>query len=174
MFQVGDAVVHPVNGAGIVTELQKLGNQNESLQYYRIKIMDERNKTLVMMPVKQAESLGLRYVIPKIRLKYVWQILQNAPDALPSDHKKRYSDLEEKLDMQDALQYAEIVRDLEWRRLQEGHLNIPGKRIYNKALRLLIGELALSQEIPIQEAEAQVKTILAENLSARQLEVAVV
>ncbi|MGC9393434.1 MAG: CarD family transcriptional regulator [Anaerolineae bacterium] len=174
MFQVGDAVVHPVNGAGIVTELQKLGNQHESLQYYRIKIMDERNKTLVMMPVKQAESLGLRYVIPKIRLKYVWEILQNAPDVLPSDHKKRYSALEEKLDIQDTLQYAEIVRDLEWRRLQEGHLNIPGKRIYNKALRLLIGELALSQEIPIQEAEAQVKTILAENLSARQLEIVVV
>ncbi|MBN1877108.1 MAG: hypothetical protein JXA33_22990 [Anaerolineae bacterium] len=174
MFQIGDAVVHPVNGAGIVTQLQTIGKQNDGLQYYKIEIIGGQNRTFVMMPVKQAESLGLRYAIPEILLERVWQVLRDDPNILPADHKQRYRTLEQKLDTQDILQYAEVVRDLEWRRIKKEHLNIPGRRIYDKALRFLVGELALSQGIKMQEAETQVKNIVARNLSTRQLGIAVV
>jgi RNA polymerase-interacting CarD/CdnL/TRCF family regulator len=59
-----------------------------------------------------------------------------------------------------------VVRDLEWRRKQGQRLNVPGERIYKKAMLFLTGELAVSQNIDVPTAEKQVSHILNDNLSS--------
>jgi len=164
MFKIGDAVVHPAKGAGIVQSLQRMPGLSQKLRYYKIEVIGRRVKTTLMIPVKHAEELGLRPPIAKADLDQVWEILAAPPQTLPDDHKQRYKVLSEKLEKGDVLLSAEIVRDLVGRRKQAGKLNAPAEKIYSKALLLLTGELAVSQDVKLQTAKRQVSRWLNENL----------
>jgi RNA polymerase-interacting CarD/CdnL/TRCF family regulator len=66
------------------------------------------------------------------------------------------------LDTGNTEKIAEVLRDLTWRRIQEEKLNVPGRRIFNRGMKLLTGELAVSQGITLQSAEEQINTALQE------------
>lgn len=165
MFKTGDAVIHPANGAGIVVGLAKVPMQDHDRQYYKIEILGKM-KTTVLVPVDSAEKLGLRYAITRIELDELWRVLSTPPGDLPDDNKKRYKALEDKLKTREILKLAEIVRDLEWRRFQRDRLNTPGKRIYDKAIRLLAGEVAIARGEEIEAAQVHIETLLSQNLSS--------
>ncbi len=159
MFQVGDAVVHPVNGAGFVAKLHSMPGFDEEKPCYKIEILG-RTKTTLMVPVERAEEVGLRRAITVPHLDRVWDVLRGEPEALPDNHKTRYKQMEDKLHTGEVLQIAEVVRDMAWRQRQADHLNVPGRRIYLRGMELLISELAVAQTIEIEAAELQVEKLL--------------
>lgn len=165
MFSVGDRVFYPVNGAGIITQKHALQEFDDSTQCYTIEIIG-RTKTTLRVPVKQAEVLGLRRVVEGSGLACVWDVLTATPEELPANYKLRYTLLEGKLQTGAVLQIAEVVRDLAWLLRVEEYLNMPGKRIYNRGLQLLVSELAAAQEIEIRAAELQVAEILRASFDA--------
>ena len=167
MFKTGDAVIHPANGAGIVAGLVRMAMQENNCQYYRIEILDNK-KTTLLVPVDAAESLGLRLAMTCGELDEIWKVLSAPPEILPEDHKQRYKALENKLKTKESKKLAEVVRDLEWRRLQVDRLNTPGKRIYDKAMRLLAGEVAVAQSEEIAATQIHIETILRQGLSRYQ------
>lgn len=161
MFEAGDAIVHPVRGAGVVVCIEERQWHGSNDQYYRIKLLGQPGTSL-MIPVSAAGTIGLRRAASKSKLKQVWGMLRADPDKLPADHKARYELLNEKLHAGDVLQVAEAVRDMAWRRKQEGSLTTQGKRIYEEAMRILAGEIAAAQATDMADAEAQVSDKLAE------------
>ncbi len=159
MFDVGDAVYHPANGAGVIASLQRLPMLRKGQRFYRIRMVDGTN-TVVMIPVKKADDIGLRPAISSRDAERVLQVLSEDPEELPDDHKRRYQVCGQKLAQADTIQTAEVVRDLTWRQIQKDHLNAPGQRILKQALRLLTSELAVAQGIALSEAQDQVNTVL--------------
>ncbi len=168
MFEVGEAVVHPIRGAGIVTDIEELERHGSSKEYYRVKLLGQGHTTL-MIPVKAAKARGLRHAIQRSRLKRVWRVLLAAPEKLPAHYKKRYELVKSKLRTGDLLQIAETVRDMAWRRKQEGSLNTRGKRMYKEGIRLLAGEIAAAQGTDLADAEAQVRGRLWESLHPKKV-----
>lgn len=166
MFEVGDAVVHPEKGAGIIQSLRRMLAMGKKL-YYKIQIVNHKTKTTLMVPVKGAEKLGLRPAIPEDDLDKVWETLSASPQALPDVHKQRYKLLNNNLSQGTILSTAEVVRDLAWRREQTGRLNVPGQRIYDKAIQLLASELAVSQEIQLESAKRQIRRELQKGFTAK-------
>jgi CarD family transcriptional regulator len=166
MFEIGDAVVHPAKGAGIITDVRRMPGLRGKLQCYKIEMVDERTKTVLMIPVERAVDAGLRPAISEAGLGRVWGVLTAIPQELPIEHKERYKLLMEKLETGNVTQIAEVIRDLEWRRINVDNkkLNVPGQRIYDRAMRLLTGELAVSQEISVQTAKVQVEDMLGKSL----------
>ena len=166
MFEIGDAVVHPAKGAGIITGVRRMPGLRNRLQCYKIKMVDERAKTVLMIPVEKATDSGLRPAISKAGLGSVWKTLTAVPQELPTEHKARYKMLKEKLKTGNVTQIAEVIRDLAWRRINvdSKKLNMPGQRIYDKAMRLLSGELAVSQDVSVETAKVQVEDMLEQSL----------
>ena len=160
-FKTGDAVFHPVRGAGVVTGIQDRKWDGEKRRYYAIKLLGHPG-TRVMVPTGTAKEMGLRHAMSQANLKKVWRVLRGDPQKLPKDHKDRYAVIEEKLHTGDAFEVAEAVRDMAWRRKREGRLTTKGKRLYEEALMLLSGEIAAVQEIEMKEAEEQVHARLQE------------
>jgi CarD family transcriptional regulator len=115
-----------------------------------------------MIPTSTAQTLGLRHVISQSKLKKVWRVLCAAPKELPSDHKKRYELLNDKLRTGDVFQVAEVVRDMAGRQQQKGKLTTVGKRKYEAGINILAGEIAAVQDVDLSEAEAQVREKLIE------------
>ena len=164
MFKAGDAIVHPVRGAGVIVCIEEREWRGNANLYYRIKLLGQPTSSL-MVPISTAETIGLRRAISRSKLKRVWNVLRSDPGTLPADHKNRYQVLEGKLHAGDVLQVAEAVRDMAWRQKREGSLTTRGKRMYEEGMMLLAGELAASQDIDLMDAEAQIRAKLNESLT---------
>lgn len=162
IFKVGDAVVHPFRGAGVVIGLEDLQRQGTITSYYRIKLLGH-TQTHLLIPVEETESIGLRHVTPAAQLQEIWQVLRETPNALPTQRKSRYKLLKDKLRAGDVLQIAAAVRDMTWwERQEKGGLSAEGKRLYRKNLLFLASELAATQHIPLADAEVEVRARLDE------------
>lgn len=157
MFKVGDAIVHPLHGAGIVTGFKSLGQQSE-LRYYNIELMGDR-KTSLMVPVQRANEVGLRTAIASSNLGEVWQVLFADPVSLPQDHKQRYKILTDQLHDRITLNVAGVVRDMVWRQHQTGgNLAQKGREILQKSVHMLAEEVAVSSKISLEAAEDLIHT----------------
>jgi RNA polymerase-interacting CarD/CdnL/TRCF family regulator len=154
-FKVKDAVVHPNYGTGIITEIKERHIFGQGKRYYSIDLLGEPGTT-VMVPVGKEDNFGLRPPVPKDMLSRLWRILRAKPGDLPSDHKKRYAVIEEKLQDGDFFQIAEAVRDLAWRREEKRRLTTVGKRLYETGLGFLASELAAVQGSDVDAAEAEI------------------
>jgi CarD family transcriptional regulator len=154
-FEVGETVVHPHYGAGVITEIQERHSLGPRKCYYSIKLLGDP-QTTVMVPLDKEENVGLRKPIPKVRLSRLWRILRGRPQALPDKHKERYAVIEGKLEEGDLFQIAEAVRDLAWRREEKRKLTQVGGRLYETGLGFIASELAGVQGSDVDTAEAEI------------------
>lgn len=161
MFKIGDAIIHPIRGAGIIVDLIKRQWHGDDKMYYKVELLSHPDTNL-MIPTGRAQTLGLRRVISKSKLKKVWRVLCSAPKELPSDHKARYEILSDRLHTGDALQVAGMVRDMTGRQHQKGKLTTVGKRKYEAGINILAGEIAAVQGVDVSQAEAQIREKLTE------------
>jgi RNA polymerase-interacting CarD/CdnL/TRCF family regulator len=168
MFEQGQTVVHPNYGAGVVTEIKSLEFLgNERKRYYSIQLLGEP-ETTVMVPVRDEEKVGLRPPVSESRLGRVWRVLGSDPNKLPKDHRKRHAMLSEKLDDASAIEVAEVLRDLAWRRERRNRFTIRGRRLYNRGMELLAGEVAGSQGTDVIEAKSKISEVLDESLATSE------
>ena len=166
MYQVGDTIVHPHHGAGVMTEiksLKSLGRQGK--QYYSITLLSEPG-TVVMVPIGSAKEIGLRPLMSASTLNRVWRRLRAQPETLPSDHNERYRVVREKMQNGNALQVAEVLRDLSWKDYQGRKLTSEGKRLYDKGMRLLASEVAALQSSDLSTAEAGISQTLDDSMKS--------
>ncbi len=71
MFSVGDKVVHPGYGPGVITGVERRKVIGEAKRYYVIDML--AGGTTLMTPVAQAENVGLR---PAINDKQIEHLLR--------------------------------------------------------------------------------------------------
>lgn len=165
MFKIGDAIVHPVRGAGVVMQVEERPWRGDSVKYYKIDLLAQPGTSL-MIPVEVAESVGLRGVISLSELKKVWRVLCASPNTLPAEHSKRYQVIQERLHVGGIFQVVEAVRDMAWRRRREGKLTTRGKQMYEEGLKLLAGEVAAIRGVTLADAETEVRERLEQVLSS--------
>jgi CarD family transcriptional regulator len=163
-FTTGDAVVHPIHGAGIVECIVERTWHGNAEFYYRIKLLGQSG-TVLMVPASVAEQLGMRCAISQSNMEQLWRVLLAAPMSLPNKHKDCTQLLQDKLGTGDVFQVAEAVRDMAWRQWKT-RLSNTAKQLYEEGIRLLAGEIAATQDIKFADAETQVRARLWERLSS--------
>ena len=163
-FHVGETVVHPDYGAGVITEIQERHSLGPIKRYYSIELLGD-SRTTVMVSLDNEVSVGLRQLISKARLSRLWRILRGEPQVLPDAHKERYEVIEDKFAKGDIFQIAEAVRDLAWRRDAKSHLTQVGRRLYETGLGFLASELAGVQGSDVDTAKAQIAERLAASIA---------
>ena len=166
MFQVGDTVIHPAYGAGLVVKIKQLSSLGSDRLYYSIELSDEL-KTNIWIPVQDAEARGVRHPTPKSQLGRIWRILRAVPETLATDHKERYRMLQEKLGDGDIFRIAEVVRDMYWKDHRVRRLTIAGKDLYDQGLMLLTSEVAVMQDCDFWAAQVLIADILGVSLAAK-------
>jgi CarD family transcriptional regulator len=155
VYQIGDKVFHPVHGAGTVVEVKERRSLGSARRYYSISLLGQP-KTVLMVPVKTAQKIGLRPPLQRSDLAQVWGVLKDDPETLPTDHEQRYELLKERLRDGNALRIAAALRDMAWREETERRLTKQGKQLYEESLMLLAGEVAIVQDSDLASAEAQI------------------
>ena len=163
-FTTGDAIVHPIRGAGIVERIVERTWHGNAELYYRIRLLGQSG-TMLMIPTSVAEKRGMRCAISRSKIGQLWSTLLAAPVNLPDEHKELQQFLQDKLGTGDIFQVAEVVRDMAWRQWKT-RLSATGKQVYKEGIRFLAGEIAATQDIEFADAETQVRARLKERLSS--------
>ena len=151
MFNIGDKVVYPMHGAGIIESIEEkeiLGSKNK---YYIMRMPIEGMS--VMIPIDNIEALGIRTVVDKREADRVFEILSQNPTEMNKIWTKRYRENEKIIKNGDIFEISEIVRNLI---LQDRakKLSVGEKKILTNAKNILVSELMLSLEIDNNRAES--------------------
>jgi len=141
-FEEGDPIVHPSHGAGRLLSIQSWAVGGVERNYYNIELINEHGT--LMIPVEQAEEAGLRLAISGEGA--IKKVLKKSPEELPGDHRKRQSEISDKIHSGKAVKIAEALRDLAYRERIDG-LTERDSKLKSEAEDLLIGELALIPEL---------------------------
>lgn len=163
MYNIGDAVFHPTNGAGVILELERMPALNLGVRFYRIQMLGN-NDTVIRVPVSKADALGLRPALSEDKVERVLDVLSSKPQELAESHTTRYKECQARLDTGETEAIAALIRDLNWRQIVATKLNAPAHRMFKSAMRLLAGELAISQDASIQAAEEQIRNALKQTI----------
>ena len=149
MYNVGDKIVYPMHGVGLIEAIEKKVVLGKRAEYYMINIVNSGMK--VMIPVKNADEIGIRSIISKREVKKVLGLLSKDENTSVDDWKERYQNNIDKVKSGSIYEVSEVARDL-YRRGTEKELSIMERKLYENAYQLVAHELALSKDIDIEEA----------------------
>jgi CarD family transcriptional regulator len=79
MFKIGDKVVYPMHGAGVIESIEEKEVLGEKRQYYILQLPVGDMK--VMIPINNGEGVGLREVIDWEGVERVLHILRQQCSA---------------------------------------------------------------------------------------------
>ncbi|WIY60692.1 CarD family transcriptional regulator [Bacillus arachidis] len=149
LFQIGDKIVYPMHGAGIVEAIEDKEVLGQTRQYCVIHMVISDMQ--VMIPVDKVKSSGIRFVVDKDTLNDVLVDVHNGEPDHSLPWKQRYNINMEKMKNGNLLDGAEVVRDLIHRN-KERALNASEKQMLDNARRILVSEVALVQDLSENQA----------------------
>jgi CarD family transcriptional regulator len=138
LFKVGDKVVYPHHGAGVVEKIEMRDDQGERKRYFILSLCGGDLK--ITVPEESTENVGLRSVIPKAEVKSVFQVLNAEQSQMPSNWNHRYKKNRDKIRSGDVYEVAEVVRNLSIREREKG-LSTGEKRMLSQARQILLSEI---------------------------------
>lgn len=156
MFGVGDVVVYPHHGAGIIEGISEKTVEGETRLYFVLN-MCQGNLT-VMVPFESTDRIGMRNIITKKEANKVLDVLGEELSPMPSNWNHRYKKNRDKLRSGDIFEVAEVVRNLTLRDMEKG-LSSGEKRMLNQARDILASELMYAVEVEVDEAQRMIQEV---------------
>ena len=155
LFQVGDYVVYPMHGK--VYAVQKHNILGKRKQCYVLEIAT--TKMRVMIPVENAQEIGIRSIIKKKDVKKVLDLLKKDEVDTEEDWKIRYQNNMNKIKSGSIYSVAEVCRNL-YKRAKDKELSLMERRLYESAYSLISSEIAEAKEIGVDEAGNLISEVL--------------
>jgi CarD family transcriptional regulator len=144
MFNIGDKIVYPMHGAGIIEKIEENEVLGERQKFYvmRLPLGDMK----VMIPMNSMEELGLRQVISSEEVDNAINVLKGEVTKMSSNWNRRYRANMGKLKTGDIYEVAEVVRNLSIRDKKKG-LSTGERRMLDNAKQILVSELVLAKDM---------------------------
>ena len=149
MFNIGDKVVYPMHGAGVIEGIEEKNILNEKQSYYIIKMPGE---VKVMIPTAKAEDVGVRDIIDSETAGKVFKVLETDSTEMSMNWNKRYRDNMDKMKSGDIYEVADVVRNLSFKQKEKG-LSTGEKKMLLNAKQILVSELTLAQNLNQDQVE---------------------
>jgi CarD family transcriptional regulator len=163
-FEIGDNVVYPHHGAGVVLKKETKDLLGEKRDYLTIKIL--HNNMTVMVPCENAHRAGLRRVIDGDDVNRVIDVLTGEVSEMPKNWNRRFKHNREKIKTGDVFELAEVVRNLAIREWEKG-LSTGEKQMYTRAKKILASEFMYALGKDEEGAEAYLDELLEERFGAQ-------
>ena len=154
MFTVGDKVVHPMHGAGVIDQIVTETVAGSTQDYYVFHM--PVGGLVLKIPTASSDMVGLRGVWEAAKSV---QLLQKLPsmkaEAFTGSWNQRNRDTMEKLTSGDLYQVAQVIKNLTHRDNEKG-LSTGERKMLRTAKQILITEMVLSTGEDYQQIEEQV------------------
>ena len=162
-YEIGDHVVYPHHGAGMVIKKEMKKLLGEEREYLTIKIL--HNDMTVMVPSENAGKAGLRRVIDEETVQKVMAVLCADCSEMPKNWNRRFKHNRDKIKTGDIYELAEVVRNLAVREQEKG-LSTGEKQMFTRAKKILASELRYALDKNEEDTEAHLDDLLHREVTA--------
>jgi CarD family transcriptional regulator, regulator of rRNA transcription len=163
-FQIGNKVVYPNQGVGIVEQISTRNLTGMPEMFYLLKLSSSSMR--VMVPLSSVANVGLRRVTRTSEIGGVLEFLQKGRCKSAQDWKGRFKENSEKMRNGALMQVAEVLKTLMFLN-QAKPLSFREKKMLDRAWQLLVDEVAVARGLAKETVEAQlVKSLSKVNLKA--------
>ncbi|OXS77536.1 CarD family transcriptional regulator [Domibacillus enclensis] len=149
LFEVGDKVVYPMHGAGVIKAIEEkeLFGKKQSFLIMAFPVKNIQ----VMIPISKIDHSGMRLVLEQSAMEQVIYTVQRGDMDQSLDYKQRFKQNTEKMKTGETSAGAEVIRDLMIVK-QVKPLNSNEKTMLREAMQFLISEIEMSNSLTEQQA----------------------
>src|SRR5436309_9875732 len=161
-FHIGDRVVYPNHGVGIVEQIgsRTLGEQIE--KYYLLNIKSSNLK--VTVPFHSVGVVGLQRVVKNGEIQRILDFLSDGESANAADWKDRFKENSDRMRTGSLLEVAAVLKNLLVLK-ETKSLSFREMKMLERARYLLVSELALARNVE----ESSIEVLLTKSLEKTNL-----
>lgn len=150
MFEIGDKIVYPMYGAGLVTgiEIKEIAGVEESFYVMEMPI----GSLTIMIGVRNAEEMGVRKVKSREEMEKIMNQVSDEISSMPDNWNQRFNEHTEKIKTGSFYEVSEVFRNLKARENEKG-LSTAEKKMLSNVKQILGSEVVLSLGVLEKEAE---------------------
>lgn len=160
-FKIGDKVVYPNHGIGVIEAISRTSAGEANGSYYRLRIL--ANDSTVMVPAANITQVGLRRIITRKELQKVYGILEDGQIAVHTNWKGRFQENSNRMRTGEILEVAAVLKNLSLLS-QNKNLSYRERRMLDKARYLVVSEIAEVEKVSEALVEERVEKAVARSM----------
>jgi len=158
MFKTGDLAVYPAHGVGKIESIETKSIGGKKQDFYIMRILE--NDMKIMIPIPNAETVGLRELIDSQDIPKVYDILKSREISVNGGTwNRRYREYMEKIKTGSIYELAEVLRDLTVLK-GDKELSFGERKMLDTARTLLLKELSIVLDISENQIEIEIGELL--------------
>ena len=162
-YRIGDRIVHPLHGAGEISEIEVKRVEGKNRSYYVMHI--PKGDMRVMIPTDACDRIGIRPVIGREQADEIFRAIPAMETAEDSNWNRRYRENMVSIRSGDLLKVAAVIKSLVRREAAFGLSNGERKMLHS-AKQIFISEMRVSQERSYEGVERELYSVLDEGRTA--------
>ncbi len=160
-FKVGDKAVYPAQGVAEVVSIEERDIAGARQRFYVLRILDTDRK--IMVPVSNANAVGLRQVISEQEIREIFDILRERTIGFDTQTwNRRYRGFMDKIKTGSIYDVAEVLRDL-YRLKTDKQLSFGERTMLDTARTLIVKEIAISRGQTEEHVKSEIESIFTTN-----------
>jgi len=163
-FQVGEKVIYPNHGIGIVESIQTRPTPAGKISLYQLRIL--ANDSRVWVPQQNADGVGLRPVITAGEVRKIFNLLSDTSIDQHSNWKGRFKENSDKMRTGSLFEVAVVFKGLSHLARKKA-LSFREKRMLDRAKFLLVSEIAEVEHMPMTSVEERLDKALTKSAMPR-------
>jgi CarD family transcriptional regulator len=156
-FQVGEKVIYPNHGIGVVESIQTRPVDGGKISLYELRIL--ANDSRVWVPQQNADGVGLRPVIRPAEVRKIFNLLGDGTVEQLSNWKGRFKENSDKMRTGSLFEVAIVLKGLTYLSRKKA-LSFREKRMLERAKFLLVSEIAEAESKARGQIEEKVDRAL--------------
>jgi CarD family transcriptional regulator, regulator of rRNA transcription len=156
-FQVGDKVIYPNHGLGIVERIEEKTILGTTCGFFHLRIVS--NDTTVLVPVANVDNVGLRKAISDEEVERLFSLLSDGKIDNHQNWKGRFKDNSDKMRTGSIYDMADVLKSLTFLSKSKS-LSFREKRMLDRARALIVSEVSEVMREKALEIEQRVDRAL--------------
>jgi CarD family transcriptional regulator len=163
-FQIGDKVIYPNHGLGIVERIEEKTILGTTCGFYHLRIA--ANATTVLVPLTNVDGVGLRRAIDDGEVDRLFKLLGDGKIDAQQNWKGRFKDNSEKMRTGSIYDVADVLKSLSLLSKSKS-LSFREKRMLDRARFLIITEVSEVMQEGQPVIESRLDSALNKCIAAR-------
>ena len=157
-FKVGDKVVYPNHGLGIIEQIEKRSIGERVEEFLRLRIVG--NDSMVMVPRNNTANVGLRPIVSRKEIEMVFDVLKENKVRVYDDWKGRFQENSDKMRTGSITEVALVFKSLTHLAMQK-NLSYRERRMLDRARYLIVSEIAEVERMKTEDVEVKIDKAVA-------------
>jgi CarD family transcriptional regulator len=163
-FEVGDKVIYPNQGLGVVTRIEEKTILGTTCGFYHLRIV--ANETTVLVPLDNVDGVGLRRAIGDEEVERLFNALGNGKIDNHQNWKGRFKDNSDKMRTGSIYDVADVLKSLTLLSRSKS-LSFREKRMLDRAKFLIVSEISEVMRETAESIEGRVEKALERSFATR-------